>query len=377
MNSQSIYQGSFQIPPMRYHNKLSEDKVLDALSNGEWGAQEKKDGSFYQLEKIDKDHIYLFGRTISTKTNEYTEKSANVPHIIEWARNNLLDGTILIGEIYKPGGHSNDVTKIMGALPNKAIERQFKTDLYGGPLHYYIFDILRLGNEDLLNESFKTRYAKLIFHSYQWNEDIPDYIEVAPLFISNLAKRLQEIFDKGGEGMVFKRLDSLYEPDKRPMTCFKIKEHVDSIDLICIGLEDPEIDYTGKEIETWPYWFEKKEDKWSPCLSGLCGGYEMYKDNPDSFKPVTKPAFYGWKNAISLGVYQDNKIIKVGRVASGLTDEDREEMGLHPEKYLNKVVEVSCMSINKKDYTLRHPVFIRIRPDKDIKECRAEEIFGG
>ena len=97
---------------MRYHNKLSDAAVDAAFTNGEWVAQEKIDGAWYMLEKIDDEHIYLFGRTKSKKTGELTEKSENVPHIIEWAKQ-LPNGTILLGEIFVPGGHSNDVTKIM------------------------------------------------------------------------------------------------------------------------------------------------------------------------------------------------------------------------------------------------------------------------
>ena len=69
-----LYPGSHQIPAMRYHNKLSDAKVDAAMTNGEWCMQEKKDGCFYQLEKIDNDHIYLFSRTKSKKTGELAEK---------------------------------------------------------------------------------------------------------------------------------------------------------------------------------------------------------------------------------------------------------------------------------------------------------------
>jgi len=61
---------------------------------------------------------------------------------------------------------------------------------------------------------------------------------------------LSSIFARGGEGMVFKRKDSIYEPDKRPATCFKLKEHIDSVDLICMELLDPVKEYTGKEIDS-------------------------------------------------------------------------------------------------------------------------------
>ena len=97
--------------------------------------------------------------------------------------------------------------------------------------------------------------------------------------------------------------------------------------------------------------------------------------DPQSWEPITKPYFYDWKNAIRLGAFKDGKIIEVGRVASGLSDEDRADMANNPEDWIMSVVEIECMSLNKKDYTIRHPVFVRRRDDKNPEECVLNEIF--
>lgn len=344
----SLYEGSHQIPAMRYHNKLNDALVDATFTNGEWVAQEKIDGAWYMLEKINNDHIYLFGRTISKKTGELTEKSDNVPHIINWAKQ-LPDDTVLIGEIYVPGGKSNDVTKIMGCTAKNAIKRQYDTYEFGGPIHYYVFDCIRYEGQDLCHTAFIDRYQYYLQHMLGNLFNCEEYIHLADIYESNFESVLSEIFIHEGEGMVFKRRDSLYEPGKRPATCFKLKQHVDSIDLICMELLDPIKEYTGKEIDTWQYWIEGE--------------------------PVTKHYYYGWKNAMRLGAYKDGKIIEVGRVASGLSDDIRVDMADHPEKYLNQVVQVSCMSLNKKDKTIRHPVFETMRYDKDINDCKLDEIF--
>ena len=67
----SLYPNSYQIAPMRYHNKLSESVVNAAMTNGQWIMQEKYDGSWYQLEKTIDGEIFLFGRTLSKKTGEW------------------------------------------------------------------------------------------------------------------------------------------------------------------------------------------------------------------------------------------------------------------------------------------------------------------
>ena len=101
----------------------------------------------------------------------------------------------------------------------------------------------------------------------------------------------------------------------------------------------------------------------------------MVKEHGYDPIPVTKHYYYNWKNGMRLGAYKDGKLIEVGRVASGLTDEIREDMAIHPENYLNKVIQISCMSLNKKDHTVRHPVFECMRPDKDTNDCLLDEIF--
>lgn len=351
----SLYPGSHQIPAMRYHNKLSDAKVDAAMTNGEWCLQEKKDGCFYQLEKIDNDHIYLFSRTKSKKTGELAEKGANVPHIIEWAKY-LPNDTVLLGEIYIPDGHSNDVTSIMGCLPKNAIARQEASDW----VHYYIFDCIYYNGNNLCDNTVETRVGHYLEYELYDCFLCEKYIEMATTYTlgeninigigcKSFQEKLNEIFTAGGEGAVFKRLDSIYEPDKRPMTCFKMKEHVDSVDLVVMELLNPIREYSGKEIDTWPYW----EDE----------------------IPVTKHYYYNWKNGMRLGAYKDDKLIEVGRVASGLTDELREDMAAHPENYIGKVVQISCMSLNKKDHTVRHPVFECMRLDKDVNDCLLDEIF--
>lgn len=374
MTESKLYPGSYQVPPMRFANKPSQTVLDQVFESNTWLAQEKKDGAWYQLEKTAEGNIYLFGRTISKKTGEYTEKIANVPHIESWA-SYLPNGTTLIGEIYVPGGKSNDVTKIMGCTAANAYNRQFKTDEYGGPIHYYIFDCIRWNGKDLCNEPYMYRYDYYLNNLVQnlLNEEL--YIEVAPTWDSNFEEHLQEIFAAGGEGCVFKRKDSIYKPDKRalPRECFKYKEHLDSIDLICMELLDPVMEYTGKELDTWPYWYDAE---YKEKIYAAHGTIKMMIES-DRYYPITKHCFFEWKNGMQLGAYKNGKLVEVCRVASGLTDALREDMANNPNNYLGQVIEIECMSVNKKDGTVRHPVFKRVREDKGPDDCLWDEIFNG
>ena len=373
-----LYPGSKQIPLMKYNGHPAQSIIDKAFNGIDYVAQEKKDGALYMLEKIDPNHIYLFARTVSRKTGELVEKSENVPHIIEWAKS-LPDNTVILGEIYVPGGHSNDVTKIMGCTAKNAQDRQYKTDMYGGPIHYYIFDCLFFEGQSLINTGFLERFTILQKHVMGYG--LTDYVEIATVFTKHFDIILKDIFDHGGEGLVFKKRDAIYEPGKRPtQTYFKMKEHIDSLDLICIGLEEPTRAYTGKEIEVWPYWIEKKyvdENGTWHWVDAQRNCYEDWLQDNSSFEPVTKPWLKGWKNSIKLGLLDDNgSYIEVGHVASGITDEMREDMARNPDKYMYHVVQVSCMSVNKKDFTIRHCVFERMREDKNVDECNIQTVFG-
>lgn len=219
-----------------------------------------------------------------------------------------------------------------------------------------------------MNYSNWTRYQVL---QAIWKHDIvegsviPWTVELAAVVDTEIYASVGKALAAGEEGMVIKKKDALYEPGKRPQTMLKAKQ-VDNIDAVIIGFKDPEILYKGKEIENWQYWVDEFGN---PVPVGLHYG------NP-RFEPVTKHYYYDWKNAIEIGAYDSSGQLKsIGTIASGLTDFIREDMSLHPDNYLHKVVEIQCMSLDKTAKTIRHGFFISIRNDKNETDCKLEEIF--
>ena len=351
--------GDFKVVhPMKYCGTIKEKDVERVMKSDQWYMQEKYDGAFFQLMKNDEGKIGLFSRTISRKNGEYVNKIDNVPWLEVWMQDSRIpNNTTIVGEIYIPGGHSNDVTKIMGCLPQKAIQRQKETKV-----QYMVFDCILYDGLDLCNIPFSHRFEDYIEGKmkdvfFNDGEAHPQVKIVNTKHIAlgqggDYSNALKEIFGHGGEGVVFKHKDSLYRPGKRTTSTqmFKYKEHIDSIDLIIMDTLDPEKVYTGKELDTWQYW--------------------------EGDVPVTKPWYYKWKNALRLGAYNDEgKIVEVCRVASGLTDNIRAELAINPNDYVGIVCQISCMSVNKEDLTVRHPVFECFRADKNPEDCKINEIF--
>ena len=354
MNKETLYPGSFQYQPMLYCGKPTKTAIKQAFESGKFFAGEKLDGALYQIEKTDNGQVYMFSRTKSKKTGELAEKGANFPHIVDWAKTFLPKSTILVGEVYVPGGHSNTVTKISGCLPAKAYSRQFDETNpdYVGAVHYYVFDILRFEGENLINKPAIERAEK-----YLWGEKIgysfadQEYVHRQEIIYDNFEEKLQEIFARGGEGLVFKAKDCPYRVGKRSTAsqAFKWKQSLDTIDVICLGFEKPTYFYSGKDPDNW-----------------------KYKDEDGNL--ITRFAYYNYPAAIKMGLYKDGKIVEVGTVSSGLSDFEREDIRDNPEKWINKVIECSAMSISKES-AFRHCVFIQIRNDKNPEECLWEDIF--
>lgn len=358
--------GSQCIPPMKIW-KLPENKeymFAEICNSGDYFGEKKVDGYFYQFEKTSNGDMYLFSRTTSAVTGILSEKIECVPHIQE-ALSCIPNGTIIVGEIYYPGKTSKAVTSIMGCLPEKAISRQEKQ----GYIHFYMHDLLRLGDKDLTSLGALDRYQNLVKLYNEYSLEEYDFLELAEGIMDNLQEYTANLLDAGEEGIVLKKKDAPYTPGRRPAWhTIKIKK-MDYIDAICIGFCDATKEYTGKEVETWPYW---------SIIDPL--GNELKTDSSRygfaGWKPITKGHYYDWKTAIRIGAYDKNGNIKeIGTVASGLTDELREDFSINPDKYLNKVVALQCMERDSKEQTLRHAFFKYFRDDKEPQDCTLDTMF--
>lgn len=337
-----MYSEAKMVSPMLVWKLPDPSQLSTACAGGEYFGQLKIDGYFYQYEKTE-NNAYLFSRNVSTTTGLLSEKGANVPHIMN-ALAALPPRTTLIGEIFVPGGTSKNVTSIMGCLPAKAIERQ-----KDAPIHYYIHDIIEYDGVNLMSAGAEDRYKILCAIWEKHGLSAYNFLSLAISFYDNIEEHIQEILANGGEGAVLKKKTAPYTPGKRPAwDTIKVKQ-MDGADLVCMGFCDATKEYTGKDVNTWEYW--------------------------DGDIPVTKGYYYGWKTAIRVGAYDGDNLVEIGTVASGLTDALREDFAKNPKNYLGKTVELSCMSIDKKAKTLRHPHFIRFRDDKSPTECTIKEIF--
>ena len=349
--------------PMKYYQPLDYNSVnaqaMIANENHNNIAMQKFDGEWCRIIKWD-DKIIAQSRTISKVTGKYGDKTELIPHIIK-EFDELPNGTVLIGELCWRDikKTSKDVGTILRCKPAKAIERQKNEKLI-----FRAFDCLAYDEADYTNSAFCVRLnallnALLVLNSANGKGQ---YILPPIIAYNNFADFLQEILSKGGEGIVIHSRNYLYAPGKRPAwTTLKVKKITTELELPIVGFIEPNKSYEGKELETWEYWEGRYMDNGELVLLNHAPG-NIDLEACLEWYPVTKPYWHRWKN----GVIVDNNGTKV-RVASGLTDADREWLASDDAAEMLKngqlVAVVSAMEVDKESGSLRHPRLIRIRTD--------------
>lgn len=341
-------------------NAVKDDAKLESfMSDPNYVAEVKWDGSRY-LSIIGR----FFSRRISDVDGIPVEKSDRVPHLSEHL--STFPGLILDGELYVPGKTSNEVTSILGAKAEKAIERQGEQ----GKLYYMVYDILMFQGEWLVDKPWHERREILerVFPIVR-NEFMkcPEYVT------ENKKEFLAKVLAEGGEGIMLKNINGKYVPGKKPAkNWIKVKTEIDD-DVVIMGFKDAVREYTGKEIESWSYWINPSGEKefvintYNVLDATLVDGERVFVPK-EGWVPVTKFFFNDWKGAVKFGKFDANgNLIELGE-CSGITDELRKDMSENPHNYIGEVMEIKAMQ-RTKDGFYRHPQFSRMRDDKNSSEC--------
>lgn len=279
-------------------------------------AEEKIDGHRGLLHiGGDLDRGYLTGRRISKVTGQYVEKGLNVPQIIEihelWKENGW-GYTVIDGEITVPGYPFEAVQSVMGSKPERAISWQRENAF----AHFTVFDMLFNDGKDIMHYPRDVRGGALIG---MLAVRLPkEHFSLVPTRIVKCDHDQQTFFDKvveaGGEGLVLKTMKGSYGVGQKKM---------------------------------------KKEKTYDVVITG--------------FTKANEGKYYGLIGALEFGAYKDGKLSYVGK-CSGMTDAERMNFTNNQGSFLGKVVEVKSNGLTKKG-VLRHPRFLRMRPDKSPEEC--------
>lgn len=363
----------YYAPPASWSEEKKKENATNKIFSGDWLGAQKRDGAFYMCGKNMDGEIFLRPRARNVK-KEFVNKVDWVPHLHGFF-NELEPGTVFLAELYLPRDEqAKSTSSIMNSLQAKAIKRQEKEE---DKLILYVFDILALDGDSLLNEVAEYRFKLLKgfgrLHSNTSYVEWAEYVDGKELW-----DKLQQLLADGYEGMVITKKDAKYQPGKRSnAVSLKIKKEIqETIDCVIMGANAPTKLYGGKEPEIWEWWFDERTDEKISASEYFAKTHEsIYKLYNDGVPivPVTKAWFYGWAGSLKLGLYEGDKLIHVGDL-SGVDESVKE----HWKDYVGTVVEISCMEISQDKNGkpgFRHPRALNFMRDKNPIDCTMEQIL--
>ena len=273
---------------------------------------------------------------LSIRSRNQKELIDNFPELSEL--NDLTRDTVLDGEIVvMKDGKPDFQTLIQRRQNTNPGEIRYMSGKF--PATYIIFDILEKDGEELLDIPLMER-KKILKNSVNDGKFV-----VLSIFVEETGvDYYRAALEKGLEGIMAKKKQSSYEPGKRSNNWLKIKQ-VKTCDCVIFGYTKGE----GNREKTFGSLILGLYDAAGPVFIGKVGTGFSQEDMEDMKQSLDK--------------YKVNEETLHG------VDMDREITWLRPDV----VCEVGYQSITD-DGKLRIPVFKRFREDKDPFECTIDQI---
>ncbi len=292
------------------------DEVFDS---DEWVFETKYDG-YRALIQIHKGKVELVSRNGISFNKKYAPLLESFSHIKD---DMILDGEIVV-EDTKGKSHFQWL--------------QYYQDNPGrGKLKCYVFDILYFNGYDLT--SLELLQRKRILEAVLPQNDEVKY---SAHIVGEGSKALEKVRKQGGEGLIAKKINSTYRIDKRSRDWLKIKVTQEQ-EMVIGGFTEPKGSRSGFGSLLLGYY---EGDKF--IYSGKCGtGF-----NEESLKDMHE------------------KLKKLERKTSPFetTPKERGAHWVKPEL----VAQIKYTEWTETG-SLRHPVFIALRNDKDPKDVSREK----
>lgn len=205
------------------------EKIIEKL--GSVNSQYKYDGFRVQIHKMG-DTVKMFSRNLEDMTHMFPELIQGTLKQVK-AKNAILDSEALA---YNPDSQE--------FLPfQETTKRRRKYDIEemakNLPLKAFVFDVLYLDGKSLIEAPLKER-MEILKKVIEGDEILIPSPGRVILNAKELQEMLEDSISKGLEGLVVKRLDSMYEAGGRNFNWVKLKRHSagelhDTIDCVILG----------------------------------------------------------------------------------------------------------------------------------------------
>ncbi|MCU0441286.1 MAG: ATP-dependent DNA ligase [Bacteroidia bacterium] len=231
-----------------YHSLIVASNPLDAISKpypfclaygletpletlgttNEWQAEYKWDGIRAQLILRNKE-VFIWSRGEELITAQYPE-FANLP-------NNLPNGTVIDGELLV---YKDDRPLPFAAMQKRiGLKKVTAKNLAQSPIVLMAYDLLEYNGEDIREQPLQTRrllLQKLIEAAHESSSDIPLHLSQAIAFDywDQLVQERSNAPTIGSEGLMLKRLSSIYETGRKKGNWWKWKVDPMTVDAVLI-----------------------------------------------------------------------------------------------------------------------------------------------
>jgi bifunctional non-homologous end joining protein LigD len=264
---------------------LAKSTSVEGIQNDNWSGywmEPKLDGMRAAVLKVGNE-VVIYGRS-------WLEYQAHVPHLVEAFRaiplDFHLDGELCFisdfAEVESkqiPVVDFNKTMRIMGSLPEHAIEKQIES----GYISFVAFDTINY------NESYSYRVESL---DGLCRYTMSKFIHRIPVFDNWTVNTYNSLVSNGVEGAMLKNVMSYYKGGRPNKTMYKIKKE-ETYDVVAYEAYEG----TGKH-------------------TGRLGGLKFGAYLPD-------------------GTFK-----RVGKAGGGFNDAEREEIWNNQSKYLGRVMEI-------------------------------------
>jgi len=197
-------------------------KAVAEVPTGDFSHEPKWDG-FRSIVFRDGDEVEIGSRNERPMTRYF-------PEVVEAVRANLPERIVVDGEIVVPDAQGKRLEFEVLQQRIHPAESRVRLLAEQTPAHFIAFDLLALGDRNLMSEPFAER-RRLLEEALA---DARSPVHVTPATTDrDVALRWFDEFEGAGlDGVIAKPLDVTYQPDKRVM--FKIK-HVRTADCVVAG----------------------------------------------------------------------------------------------------------------------------------------------
>ncbi len=291
--------------------------------------------------------VKIFSRNLEDLTPMFPEIKESVVGLMEKFK---LEGVILDGESLSYDPESGRFFPFQETIKRK---RKYGVDKLRQerPIKTYVFDILYLNGDDLLNKPLTERRQKL-------NELLSQPVRclnLTPQHIISSQKEMEDLFKKyvaaGLEGIMVKKLDSVYQAGARNFNWVKFKPSAlagveDTFDLVVLG------------------WYQGRGKRNKFGIGAFLVG--LYDPQSDSYLTVSK---------IGTGLTDDQwrqlhqRCLKIKAEAKPFNYQVPKELECDFWTEPSLVVEIKADEITRSPlhtsgYALRFPRLVRFRDDK-------------